>query len=82
MKKSMMRLAILCLSVFALTNCSEKSVWKSSETFEAGGKLRVTATTTMIQDLVKVIGGEEIEVYGMMADGIDPHSYTHNVPLM
>ena len=76
MKKSMMRLAILCLSVFALTNCSEKSVWKSSETFEAGGKLRVTATTTMIQDLVKVIGGEDIEVYGMMADGIDPHSYT------
>ncbi len=62
--------------MFLLTNCSEKTVWRSTEPFETGGKLRVTATTTMIQDLVHIIGGEDVEIYGMMADGIDPHSYT------
>jgi len=76
MKKSILRFTALCLSVFALTSCGEKSVWESAESFEEGGKLRVTATTTMIQDLVSVIGGDEVEIYGMMADGIDPHSYT------
>lgn len=76
MKNFIFRIATVCSAVFLLTNCSEKSVWRSTEPFETGGKLRVTATTTMIQDLVCVIGGEEVEIYGIMADGIDPHSYT------
>jgi manganese/zinc/iron transport system substrate-binding protein len=59
-----------------LSNCTEKSVWQSSDPFENGGKLRVVATTTMVQDLVKVIGGDEVEIYGLMGDGVDPHSYT------
>ena len=76
MKKLIFCLLALCISIFSLTSCSEKSVWKSTNSFESGGKLRVTATTTMIQDLVHIIGGEEVEIYGIMADGIDPHSYT------
>jgi manganese/zinc/iron transport system substrate-binding protein len=38
-------------------------------------KLKVVGTTTMITDLVRDIGGEKIEVTGMMGPGVDPHLY-------
>lgn len=38
-------------------------------------KINVTATTTMITDLVQQIGGDRVEVYAMMQAGVDPHSY-------
>jgi len=39
------------------------------------GKLRVVTTTTMVTDMVKIIGGERILVQGLMGPGVDPHSY-------
>ncbi|MBA6157083.1 zinc ABC transporter substrate-binding protein [Tenacibaculum sp. S7007] len=39
------------------------------------GKLNVVTTTTMITDLVKNIGGDKIEVKGLMGSGVDPHLY-------
>jgi manganese/zinc/iron transport system substrate-binding protein len=41
----------------------------------AGTRLRVVATTTIVADLVRQIGGERVEVDCLMAPGIDPHSY-------
>ncbi len=38
-------------------------------------KLKVVATTTMLTDLVNQIGGNQIEVYGLMGSGVDPHLY-------
>jgi manganese/zinc/iron transport system substrate-binding protein len=35
----------------------------------------VVATTTMIEDLARVIGGEEVNVVGLMKTGQDPHQY-------
>lgn len=37
--------------------------------------LQVVATTTMIADLMEVIGGEHVEVTGLMGPGVDPHDY-------
>lgn len=37
--------------------------------------LQVVTTTTMITDLVKNIGGDFIEVQGLMGAGVDPHLY-------
>jgi len=37
--------------------------------------VRVTATTTMITDLVQQIGGDQVEVQGLMGPGVDPHLY-------
>ena len=42
---------------------------------EENGKLQVVTTTTMITDLVKVIGGDKIEVNALMGAGVDPHLY-------
>lgn len=35
----------------------------------------VVATTTMVADLARVIGGERVNVQGLMGPGIDPHNY-------
>jgi len=40
-----------------------------------GGKIKVTATTSMVTDLVKNVGGERVEVLGLMGAGVDPHLY-------
>lgn len=39
------------------------------------GKVNVVATTTMLTDLVEQIGGEHVEVEGLMGPGVDPHGY-------
>ena len=38
-------------------------------------KTQVVTTTTMITDLVKNIGGDLVEVNGLMGAGVDPHLY-------
>lgn len=42
---------------------------------EADKPLNVVATTTMLADLARVIGGEHMKVDGLMGPGIDPHLY-------
>ena len=38
-------------------------------------ELNVVTTTTMITDLAKEIGGEQLHVTGLMGSGVDPHLY-------
>ena len=45
-------------------------------TATAGARsLRAVATTTMVADLVASVGGDRVEVTGMMGPGVDPHLY-------
>ncbi|MEL6810109.1 MAG: zinc ABC transporter substrate-binding protein [Bacteroidota bacterium] len=53
--------------VIALLSCKDTS--------EKPERLHVVTTTTMITDLVKNIGGEFVEVNGLMGAGVDPHLY-------
>ena len=39
------------------------------------GKLNIVTTTSMITDLVKNIGGDVINIQGLMGSGVDPHLY-------
>jgi len=39
------------------------------------GGLRVVATTTIVGDLVRTIGGPEVQLEVLMGPGIDPHLY-------
>ena len=41
----------------------------------AAERPRVLATTTVVADLVRQVGGERVAVECLMAPGIDPHSY-------
>lgn len=60
----------LFLGLVLLTSCRSDPV-DSQET----ARLRVVATTGMIADLVRKIGGEEIQVEQLIRSGIDPHLY-------
>jgi len=40
-----------------------------------GGAVRVVATTSIVGDLVRTIGGPNVEVEALMGPGIDPHLY-------
>ncbi|TDY13685.1 metal ABC transporter solute-binding protein, Zn/Mn family [Meridianimaribacter flavus] len=42
---------------------------------KSNNKLNVVTTTTMITDLVKNIGGDNINLQGLMGSGVDPHLY-------
>ena len=48
---------------------------ESGEAGAAEGKIQATTTTTMITDLVRQIGGDKVEVTGLMGPGVDPHLY-------
>ena len=40
-----------------------------------GGKIRIVTTIGMVTDIVKNVGGEGVEVTGLMGPGVDPHLY-------
>ena len=44
-------------------------------TGDTAGPLRVVATTTIVGDLVRSIGGDAIELETLMGAGVDPHLY-------
>ena len=46
-----------------------------SATAAPAKKLKVTATVTMVTDLVAQVGGERVETQGLMGPGVDPHLY-------
>ena len=63
-----MKKIILLFSIsFILTACKSES--------KNNGKLNIVTTTTMITDLVKNIGGNYINIQGLMGAGVDPHLY-------
>ncbi|RLJ63234.1 manganese/zinc/iron transport system substrate-binding protein [Lacinutrix venerupis] len=64
MKKTILLLAIT-LSFFNCKNDPKKD----------NTKLNIVTTTTMITDLVKNIGGDLVNVNGLMGSGVDPHLY-------
>ena len=62
----------LCLIIILIgTGCDPKGQPDAS----TEGKLRVVTTIGMITDIVKNIGGDRVDVVGMMGPGVDPHLY-------
>jgi manganese/zinc/iron transport system substrate-binding protein len=41
----------------------------------ADKKIRVTATVTMVADLVRSVGGDRVQIEALMGPGVDPHLY-------
>ncbi len=64
-------LSLIMMFFIMLISCG-----KLKEKPHSTGKIRVTTTTTMLTDLVKTIGGDKVEVIGLMGEGVDPHLYS------
>jgi manganese/zinc/iron transport system substrate-binding protein len=65
----------LSLSVFLVVFFAFTAVGCTSNQNQDSDKVNIVATTTMLADLARVIGGEHVEVNGLMGPGIDPHLY-------
>ncbi|WP_338391836.1 metal ABC transporter solute-binding protein, Zn/Mn family [Fulvitalea axinellae] len=68
----MKNFAIFLAVLLVLGGCKVK---KKEGVENRTGKLSVVTTTTMITDLLKVVGGDRVEVQGLMGSGVDPHLY-------
>jgi len=63
MKKNILILFVLAI-IFSCKNDNKEN-----------GKLNIVTTTSMIIDLVKNIGGDLVNIQGLMGSGVDPHLY-------
>ena len=66
--------ALAAVSAFVVSSCDSQEKEVSSPAPD--GKLRVVATTTMVADMARVVAGDDAEIIGLMAPGVDPHSYS------
>lgn len=66
--------AIAILVAISIPSGCSDSKQKTANT-SSSGKPKVVATTGMIADLVKQIGGEQIELTQLINAGVDPHLY-------
>jgi len=62
-----MKKIIAILLITAFFSCKQEA--------KQNGKLNIVTTTTMITDLVKNIGGDYVNIEGLMGSGVDPHLY-------
>lgn len=62
------RFLVIALAICTLFSCKQ-------EKKENNDKLKIVTTTTMITDLLQNIGGDHIEIQGLMGTGVDPHLY-------
>lgn len=60
----------LLITTSLLTACGGEPAASAGD-----GVLQITTTTSMITDITKVVGGEHVQVTGLMGAGIDPHLY-------
>jgi zinc/manganese transport system substrate-binding protein len=61
--------ALLLVAVAAATGCGSDSGSGSDADVSA------VATTTEVADLVRNVGGERVDVHGLLSPGADPHGY-------
>lgn len=71
-----MLIAILIVGMFSLlfTACNSRPSEVQAQDI-ASRKVNAVATTGMIADIVRNVGGERVNVIGLMGPGVDPHLF-------
>jgi len=72
--KTLVSLLSLLLAFPLLAACAASPASVSKEAL-ADRQIKAVATTGMIADIVKNIGGERVQVTSLMGPGVDPHLY-------
>lgn len=68
--RSALFLSLLLSSLIGIAGCSQQSGAGKSK------RLRIVATTSIVADLVRNVGGDHVQVDTLMPPGVDPHRYT------
>lgn len=63
------RSVLRAVTIVAASACVSAPVWAASKPLE------IVATTGMIADAVRVVGGDMVNVSQLMGEGVDPHLY-------
>ncbi len=69
---------VMLVLLAATVGCSRpagRSAETPSDSADASGRIRAVATVGMVADLVRRVGGEQVEVTALMGPGVDPHLY-------
>ncbi|MDQ0115321.1 metal ABC transporter solute-binding protein, Zn/Mn family [Paenibacillus harenae] len=67
-----MTIIFLTVTALAVSACGGTS---ANQGGDSDGKLKVTSTIGMINDVVKQVGGDHVDAAALMGSGIDPHLY-------
>lgn len=70
-----MRFLFLFVVLLVLGACSPAAGQQATNSDPADTRLNIVTTIGMITDIVEHIGGDYVEVHGLMGAGIDPHLY-------
>lgn len=73
MKKKIILIFVTILSIGLLVGCTNPK--KDYRNFIEAEEIKVVATTSLIADMVRNIGGNKVVVHQLMKPGVDPHSY-------
>ncbi|MGE5192009.1 MAG: metal ABC transporter solute-binding protein, Zn/Mn family [Deltaproteobacteria bacterium] len=67
---------LLFTSLLIFAGCSDSADRPAAgDPRSPSGKLSVLATTGMIADAARIVGGEHVEIAALMGPGVDPHLY-------
>ncbi|MCU0876536.1 MAG: zinc ABC transporter substrate-binding protein [Pirellulaceae bacterium] len=66
---------IALVTVLGVVGCEGSPATGTSRNKTSTGPITAVATTGMVADLVKNIGGEHVQVTALMGPGVDPHLY-------
>ena len=69
-RKAMLASGVALLAAASIAGCGTVGT-----TGDAQGKVQITTTIGQLTDMVERIGGEHVEVSGIMPSGVDPHLY-------
>lgn len=75
MRKKILSILIPVLSILLIVSGCSKKDNQQNISNTGNKKLHVVTTTTMLKDLIQNIGGDKVEVEGLMGEGVDPHLY-------
>lgn len=64
----------LLLLILVVYGCSKRET-ETTRWSQENGKVKVLTTIAMIEDLVKQIGGDDVDVITLIRGELDPHSY-------
>ena len=65
----------MCTRLIAVLMFSILVLWGTNAHASNTGKKTVVATTAMVGDVVKAVGGDNVTVNVLMGEGVDPHLY-------
>lgn len=65
---------VLALGVLLVAGCTKLDP-KAAPIDISNRPIRVVATTNIVADLVRVVGGDRVDVHALMGPGVDPHLF-------